>query len=83
MALPGLGAATGRVPPRRCARLMWAGYQLCRDAEFPDFGSMRAALLDRLCGPASLPPGADQDDSSFRAPSPEPLRADTFLVREP
>jgi O-acetyl-ADP-ribose deacetylase (regulator of RNase III) len=58
VALPGLGAATGRIPPRRCARLMWTAYQLLRDAEFPDFGSMRAALLDQLSGTASVPAGA-------------------------
>jgi O-acetyl-ADP-ribose deacetylase (regulator of RNase III) len=58
VALPGLGAATGRVPPKRCARQMWAAYQLSRDAAFPDFGSMRAALLDRLSGGDVLPAGA-------------------------
>jgi len=57
VALPGLGAATGRVPSRRCASLMWTGYQLFRDAEFADFGSMRAALLDQLSGIDSLPTG--------------------------
>jgi hypothetical protein len=58
VALPGLGAATGRVPPRRCASLMWTAYQLFLDAEFPDFGSMRAALLDQLSGIDALPEGA-------------------------
>ncbi len=55
VALPGLGAATGRVPARRCASLMWTGYQLFQDAAFTDFGSMRAALLDQLSGIDTLP----------------------------
>jgi O-acetyl-ADP-ribose deacetylase (regulator of RNase III) len=58
VALPGLGAATGRVPARRCASLMWTGYQLFRDAEFADFGSMRLALLDQLSGIDALPVSA-------------------------
>src|SRR5262245_56838952 len=57
VALPGLGAATGRVPSRRCASLMWTGYQLFREAAFADFGSMRAALLDQLSGIDSMPVG--------------------------
>jgi O-acetyl-ADP-ribose deacetylase (regulator of RNase III) len=57
VALPGLGAATGRVPARRCASLMWTGYQLFHDAAFADFGSMRAALLDQLSGIDALPAG--------------------------
>jgi O-acetyl-ADP-ribose deacetylase (regulator of RNase III) len=57
VALPGLGAATGRVPARRCASLMWTAYQLFLDAEFPDFGGMRAALLDQLSGIEALPVG--------------------------
>jgi O-acetyl-ADP-ribose deacetylase (regulator of RNase III) len=55
VAVPGLGAATGRVPARRCASLMWTAYQLFLDAEFPDFGTMRAALLDQLSGIDALP----------------------------
>jgi len=55
VALPGLGAATGRVPARRCASLMWTGYRLFRDAAFADFGTMRAALLDQLGGIDELP----------------------------
>jgi O-acetyl-ADP-ribose deacetylase (regulator of RNase III) len=47
-ALPGLGAATGRVPPGVCANLMWTGYSLFNDGDFQDFESMRAALRERL-----------------------------------
>jgi O-acetyl-ADP-ribose deacetylase (regulator of RNase III) len=57
VALPGLGAATGRVPARRCASLMWTGYRLFQDHEFADFGAMRAALLDQLSGIDALPAG--------------------------
>jgi O-acetyl-ADP-ribose deacetylase (regulator of RNase III) len=51
VALPGLGAATGKVPVRVCANLMWTGYTLFGDYAFPDFNTMRAALLDQLGGP--------------------------------
>jgi O-acetyl-ADP-ribose deacetylase (regulator of RNase III) len=48
VALPGLGAATGRVPPNVCADLMWTGYTLFNDGEFQDFEGMRGALHERL-----------------------------------
>jgi O-acetyl-ADP-ribose deacetylase (regulator of RNase III) len=48
IALPGLGAATGRVPVEICADLMWTGYDLFRRQEFTDFPAMRAALEERL-----------------------------------
>jgi O-acetyl-ADP-ribose deacetylase (regulator of RNase III) len=50
VALPGLGAATGRVPVRVCANLMWTGYTLFGDCEYPDYDAMRFALLDQLGG---------------------------------
>ncbi len=54
VALPGLGAATGRTPVEICADLMWTAYNLFRDAAFLDFASMRAALEAELgdLGPA-------------------------------
>jgi O-acetyl-ADP-ribose deacetylase (regulator of RNase III) len=55
VALPGLGAATGRVPVRVCANLMWTGYTLFGDYEYPDFSTMRAALLDQLGGLGEMP----------------------------
>lgn len=60
IALPGLGANTGRVPPAICADLMWTAYDLFRTAEFPDFLAMRAALEKLLgdLGPTSSHPGA-------------------------
>ncbi len=55
VALPGLGAGTGRVPTRVCANLMWTGYKLFQDCEFTDFAEMRAALEAQLgpLGPLS------------------------------
>ena len=48
IALPGLGANTGKVPVEICADLMWTGYDLFRRQEFADFNAMRAALQERL-----------------------------------
>jgi O-acetyl-ADP-ribose deacetylase (regulator of RNase III) len=48
VALPGLGANTGRVPVEICADLMWTGYDLFRRRAFEDFGAMRAALEAEL-----------------------------------
>jgi O-acetyl-ADP-ribose deacetylase (regulator of RNase III) len=48
VALPGLGAATGRVPPRKCAELMRAAYTLTSDCVYRDFETMRAALVEQL-----------------------------------
>lgn len=44
IALPGLGANTGRVPPEICGDLMWTAYDLFREAELPDYATMRKAL---------------------------------------
>ena len=41
VALPGLGAATGRVPPRLCAELMWKAYHLFRQQEQEDLAAAR------------------------------------------
>jgi len=48
VALPGLGANTGRVPVEICADLMWTAYDLFRREEFTDFGEMRKALEKEL-----------------------------------
>jgi O-acetyl-ADP-ribose deacetylase (regulator of RNase III) len=48
IAVPGLGASTGRVPPDECARQMFAAYEVMRDHAFEDFDDMRAALLGEL-----------------------------------
>ncbi len=48
VALPGLGANTGRVPAEICADLMWSGYNLFRRRAFDGFAQMRAALEAEL-----------------------------------
>lgn len=60
VAIPGLGAGTGRVSPEICAELMWIGYDLFREQAFDDFAAMRAALEERLgdLGPAVRPQAA-------------------------
>jgi O-acetyl-ADP-ribose deacetylase (regulator of RNase III) len=50
VALPGLGANTGRVPPRVCANLMWTGYTLFQDYRFRDWESLRTMMLAQLGG---------------------------------
>jgi O-acetyl-ADP-ribose deacetylase (regulator of RNase III) len=55
VALPGLGAQTGRVPVEICADLMWTGCSLFRRRAFDDFAAMRVALQEELgdLGPSS------------------------------
>ena len=48
VALPGLGANTGKVPVEICADLMWTAYNLFREREFTDFPSLRKALEEEL-----------------------------------
>jgi O-acetyl-ADP-ribose deacetylase (regulator of RNase III) len=48
VALPGLGANTGKVPVEICADLMWSAYNLFREKEFTDFGELRKALEEEL-----------------------------------
>jgi O-acetyl-ADP-ribose deacetylase (regulator of RNase III) len=48
VALPGLGANTGKVPVEICADLMWTSYNLFREQEFSSFTDMRAALEEQL-----------------------------------
>lgn len=50
VALVGLGAATGRVPPRVCANLMWTGYTLFNEHNFGSFEAMRNTLEEELGG---------------------------------
>jgi O-acetyl-ADP-ribose deacetylase (regulator of RNase III) len=54
VALPGLGANTGRVPVRTCANLMWTAYNLFTDYHFRNFGTMRAALEELLAEQGGL-----------------------------
>ncbi len=48
MALPGLGANTGKVPVEICADLMWTGYNLFRERNFADYAELHAALEAEL-----------------------------------
>lgn len=48
VALPGLGANTGKVPVEICADLMWTAYNLFREKEFTDFADLRKALEEEL-----------------------------------
>jgi O-acetyl-ADP-ribose deacetylase (regulator of RNase III) len=48
VALPGLGASTGRVPPQSCAQQMRAAWQIVRDQPFDNFEEMHEALAAHL-----------------------------------
>jgi O-acetyl-ADP-ribose deacetylase (regulator of RNase III) len=82
VALPGLGANTGKVPVEICADLMWTGYHLFRDREFLDFGEMRAALeeqlgeLDPTPPPAPKKPGKGNGAGGPTWASPPPKKTD-------
>ncbi|MGI5493271.1 macro domain-containing protein [Microtetraspora malaysiensis] len=48
VALVGMGAATGRVPARVCANLMWTGYTLFNDYYFRDYDDLRKTICAQL-----------------------------------
>ncbi|MFC5007756.1 macro domain-containing protein [Dactylosporangium cerinum] len=48
VALVGMGAATGKVPPQVCANLMWAGYMLFHDYAFTGYDELRATVCAQL-----------------------------------
>ncbi|HTJ38931.1 MAG TPA: macro domain-containing protein [Dactylosporangium sp.] len=48
VALVGMGAATGKVPPQVCANLMWAGYTLFQDHSFDDYTELRETVVAQL-----------------------------------
>lgn len=56
VALPGLGANTGKVPVEICADLMWTAYNLFRTKGFSDFAELRKALEEEL-GPLGATTG--------------------------
>jgi len=72
VALPGLGANTGKVPVEICADLMWTAYQLFREREFDDFGAMRATLEEILgdLNPMSSKPPPKPGGSKAAPPKP-------------
>lgn len=65
VAVPGIGAATGRVPVEVCADLMWTAYNLLLHNDFADFVAMRGGLLSEL--------GDLGNDLSVTAPRVSPL----------
>lgn len=48
VALVGLGAATGKVPPRVCANLMWTGYTLFNEYSFDSFDDLQQTVREQL-----------------------------------
>ncbi len=64
VALPGLGAATGRTPPEICADLMWTAYDLFQWRQFADFGEMRQALEEIL---GALGPSTSKGQAKVKA----------------
>jgi O-acetyl-ADP-ribose deacetylase (regulator of RNase III) len=72
LALPGLGANTGKVPVEICADLMWTGYNLLLENDFEDFPSVRAALEEQLgdLGPAKPKPAPKADAPTPKAAKP-------------
>jgi O-acetyl-ADP-ribose deacetylase (regulator of RNase III) len=76
VALPGLGAATGRVPPRVCANLMWTAYTLFREYVFPDYATLRAAVLSELGGVADGLP----ETQRVRIEVPAELGVEPYIV---
>ncbi len=82
IALPGLGAATGRTPVEICADLMWTAYNLFREKEFSDYAEMRNALeailgdLGEFGGKMKTDAGKAEvkhKTTAVNAPSPAPL----------
>jgi O-acetyl-ADP-ribose deacetylase (regulator of RNase III) len=55
LAMPGLGAGTGQVPPEIAADLMWTAYDLMKGNGFPDFAAARRALAHTLGEPDPIP----------------------------
>jgi O-acetyl-ADP-ribose deacetylase (regulator of RNase III) len=67
VALVGMGAATGRVPPRVCANLMWTGYTLFNDYYFHDYDDLRQTIREQLGDIESRP-----EEERVRIKPPEP-----------
>ncbi|MGI5236840.1 macro domain-containing protein [Dactylosporangium sp. CA-139066] len=55
VALVGMGAATGKVPPQVCANLMWAGYTLFKDHTFDNYDDLRETVHAHLSDIESRP----------------------------
>ncbi|MDY3557774.1 macro domain-containing protein [Gemmata sp. JC673] len=74
LALPGLGAATGRVPPRVCANLMWTAFTLFSEYVFRDYDTLRTAVLSQLGGHDL------EGEEPIRVSVPKELDAQPFVV---
>jgi O-acetyl-ADP-ribose deacetylase (regulator of RNase III) len=66
VALVGMGAATGEVPPRVCANLMWTGYTLFQDHRFDNYDDLRQTIHEQLGDIESRP---EQERVRVRPPS--------------
>ncbi len=66
VAIPGLGAATGRVPPRVCANLMWTGYTLFNDHDFRDYDSLRETMQEQF---GAIGPRLERDRLRVKPPA--------------
>jgi O-acetyl-ADP-ribose deacetylase (regulator of RNase III) len=71
VALVGMGAATGKVPPRVCANLMWTGYTLFNDYYFRDYDDLRKTIREQLDDIESRP---EQERVRITAPTPPSSR---------
>ncbi len=85
VAMPGLGAATGKTPVEICADLMWTAYNLFREKEFADYASMRKSLEEILGDLGTFGDKMKTDAGkqqvkqvthAVQAPTPAPLPAD-------
>jgi O-acetyl-ADP-ribose deacetylase (regulator of RNase III) len=74
VALPGLGANTGKVPVEICADLMWTAYNLFREHEFTTFTEMRAALEEQL-GDLGTPGGGSKKATPSHSSAPKAQKA--------
>jgi O-acetyl-ADP-ribose deacetylase (regulator of RNase III) len=70
VALVGMGAATGKVPPRVCANLMWTGYTLFNDYYFWDYDDLRKTIREQLGDIESRP-----EEERVRIKPPQPPRS--------
>lgn len=76
VAIPGLGAATGKVPPRVCANLMWTAYMLFREYVFKDYDTLRTAVLTQLGGIVESTP----ETQRLRIEVPKELAVEPYIV---
>jgi O-acetyl-ADP-ribose deacetylase (regulator of RNase III) len=76
VAIPGLGARTGKVPPRVCANLMWTAYTLFREYVFKDYDTLRKAVLTQLGGVVETAPETER----LRIEVPKELAVEPFIV---